>query len=88
MGAPALPSTIPFSTLNHAPLAAVHRTAHSNNSQFYVTLEALPWLDGKKVAFGQVVEGMRVLRVLEKAETNERPNEKVTIRSCAEIKAD
>lgn len=62
---------------------------HSNNSQFYVTLEALPWLDGKKVAFGQVVEGMRVLRVLEKAETtNERPKEKVTIRSCAEIKAD
>ncbi|QDZ20263.1 cyclophilin-type peptidyl-prolyl cis-trans isomerase [Chloropicon primus] len=60
---------------------------HTNNSQFYITLEALPWLDGTKVAFGQVVEGMRVLKVLEKLETvNERPKEQVTIKSCSEIK--
>jgi cyclophilin family peptidyl-prolyl cis-trans isomerase len=28
---------------------------HTNNSQFYVTLGACRWLDGKHVVFGQVV---------------------------------
>lgn len=60
---------------------------HTNNSQFYITLEALPWLDGTRVAFGKVVEGMRVLKVLEKMETvNERPKEDVTIKACSEVK--
>ena len=60
---------------------------HSNNSQFYITLEKLSWLDGTRVAFGKVVEGMRVLKVLEKMETvNERPKDQVKIKSCSEIK--
>lgn len=62
---------------------------HTNNSQFYITFEALPWLDGTRVAFGKVVEGMRVLRVLEKSETvNERPKEEVLIKTCTEVKLD
>ena len=62
---------------------------HTNNSQFYITLEALPWLDGTRVAFGKVVEGMRVLRVLEKTETvNETQKEEVTIKACSEIRTE
>ncbi len=36
---------------------------NSNTSQFYISLEErLPALDGKHVVFGQVVEGLEVLR--------------------------
>ncbi len=36
---------------------------NSNTSQFYISLEErLPALDGKHVVFGQVVEGLDVLR--------------------------
>ena len=35
---------------------------HTANSQFFITLDALPWLDGKRVAFGKVLtqEGLKV----------------------------
>ena len=41
----------------------VNSGPHSNGSQFYMTLDALSWMDGKAVAFGYVVDGMRVLRL-------------------------
>ena len=37
----------------------------TNKSQFYITLQRLPQLDGKHVIFGKVVEGLEVFeRVL------------------------
>jgi cyclophilin family peptidyl-prolyl cis-trans isomerase len=32
---------------------------NSASTQFYITLNALPWLDGRNVVFGRVVEGAR-----------------------------
>jgi len=57
---------------------------HSNGCQFYMTLDALGWLDGKAVAFGYVVDGMRVLRVLEKVpcSDSEAPLTPITIKEC------
>ena len=47
---------------------------HTNGSQFYITLNALPWLDGKRVAFGRVIQGLRVIRRVTKVPLeNERP---------------
>lgn len=47
---------------------------HSNGSQFYITLAELPWLDYKRVAFGRVISGFRVVRRLEKERCeNQRP---------------
>ena len=42
--------------------------SHTNECQFYVTLtNALPFLDANSfVAFGRVVEGMRVFRIINK----------------------
>ena len=60
---------------------------YTNASQFYITLEELPWLDGKRVAFGRVIEGMRVLRTMAKLETeNQRPVMPCVVRSCSVIK--
>ncbi|XP_049976507.1 probable inactive peptidyl-prolyl cis-trans isomerase-like 6 isoform X3 [Alexandromys fortis] len=55
-------------------LGMVNRGHHTNSSQFYVTLQAAPYLDRKYVAFGQLIEGTEVLRQLELVPTeNERP---------------
>jgi len=37
----------------------------TDGSQFFLTFVATPWLDGKHTIFGEVVEGMSVLKALE-----------------------
>ncbi|XP_044177767.1 peptidyl-prolyl cis-trans isomerase-like isoform X2 [Acropora millepora] len=56
---------------------------HTNGSQFYITLQPAPWMDTKYVAFGQVIEGSKVLAALEEQETfNERPKTLCVIADC------
>lgn len=57
---------------------------HTNSTQFYITLAPLPWLDGKKVAFGKVLDGLDVLKLVEEADLmNERPYPDIVIHKCA-----
>lgn len=59
---------------------------HTNGSQFFVSTGPLRWLERQCVAFGRVISGMRVVRVIEKLELkNERPVAAVVIDACGRL---
>ncbi|XP_060522611.1 probable inactive peptidyl-prolyl cis-trans isomerase-like 6 isoform X2 [Cylas formicarius] len=56
-----------------------------NSTQFFVALDAAPWMDRKYVAFGQVIQGEEVLTQIENVSTYyESPIDKVTIVKAGE----
>ncbi|XP_062573402.1 peptidyl-prolyl cis-trans isomerase B-like [Saccostrea cucullata] len=59
----------------------------TNGSQFFITCIKTPWLDGKHIVFGKVLEGMNVVRVIEAVQTDsmDRPIEDVTIVKSGEL---
>lgn len=61
---------------------------HTGGSQFFITLAATPWLDGKHAVFGKVVKGIEVVREIGHVKTGfqDRPVHDVVINSIT-IKA-
>ncbi|KAM4040447.1 putative inactive peptidyl-prolyl cis-trans isomerase-like 6 isoform 5-T5 [Anomaloglossus baeobatrachus] len=68
---------------NRGILGMANKGRHSNGSQFYITLQATPYMDRKHVAFGQLIEGSEVLQKMEDIATyNERPRVDCIIVDC------
>jgi cyclophilin family peptidyl-prolyl cis-trans isomerase len=44
---------------------------NSNGSQFFITLTKMEWLDEKHVVFGKVLEGIHIIKYIEKLDVDE-----------------
>jgi len=64
-------------------LSMANAGPNTNGSQFFVTLAATPWLDGRHTVFGKVVSGLDVVMNIGKVETDEsdKPLNKVVMES-------
>lgn len=60
---------------------------NTNGSQFFILFKETPWLDGRHVVFGKIIEGEDVLDLLENAKigSGDRPSDAVSIADCGSI---
>ncbi|XP_010941286.1 peptidyl-prolyl cis-trans isomerase CYP19-1 [Elaeis guineensis] len=67
-------------------LSMANAGANTNGSQFFICTATTSWLDGKHVVFGQVVEGLDVVRSIEKVGSQSgRTSKPVTVADCGQL---
>jgi len=68
-------------------LSMANAGPNTNSSQFFITCDATPWLNGKHVVFGRVIQGMNIVRAIESipVQANKKPEFPVSIIRCGDL---
>jgi peptidyl-prolyl cis-trans isomerase A (cyclophilin A) len=66
-------------------LSMANAGPNTGGSQFFITLEATPWLDGKHAVFGKVTQGIEVVQAIGRTPTGgaDRPLDDVVMESVS-----
>ena len=77
-------------TIKHSDaglLSMANSGPNTNGSQFFITTVSTPWLDGRHVVFGKVLEGLELVKKIESfGSQSGKPSKEIKIVDSGEIK--